>query len=279
MNDIPKRIKKQIARYQPVMTEGVCLHPILVDEYEEFSIARPAIEFLHQSLPVALMNVPILQAYYRMDVESVRDEKYPTGLFSRSVLFLALALRLGEGLQPEERMRMFRPKIDRDNPLKLKSLVFSPDGEEICEITPAAFQRMRPILAAQNGLKLPDDDANPDLVQAEEEIKRQKAPELETSIEVLVGDIAAFSKTDEADIYAWPISKLFARQRAYQRMMDYIICGVGEAQGTKWKKGNPVPSPFFDKSKDGSAAKVPLSEFAGGEALSAVRNGMEQERK
>ena len=279
VDDIPKRIKKQIARYAPVTTEGICLYPIRVDEYDEFVMARPAIEFLRQRLPVALMGIPILQAYYRMDTQSIQDDKYPTGLFSRTLLFLALALRLGEGMTPEERVRMIRPRPDPKDPMKLKSLVFSPDGEEICEITPARFQRLRPILAAQNGITLPDDDANPDLVDADEEIRRRNAPELDISIEALVDRIAALTGTEEAEIYGWPIARLMARRKSFQLVLDYLICGIGETQGTKWKKGNPSPSPFFERIRSESAAKVALSDFAGGEALSAVRSGMEGQMK
>ena len=279
MNDVPKRIQRQILRYEPVTTEGICLYPIRVDEYEEFAIAKPAVEFLHQSLPVALMGMPILQAYYRMDAESIRDDQYPTGLFSRSILFLVLALRRGEGMEAEQRMRLIRPRIDPANPMKLKSLVFSPDGEEICEISPAKFQRLRPILAAQNGLAIPDEDANPELIRAEEELRRKNAPELDGALDTLVSGVAALSGADESEIYGWPIAKLMNRQRSFQRFFDYFICGVGEAQGTKWKKGNPTPSPFFDRKKTGSAAKVSLSEFAGGGAASAVQDGYESQFK
>ena len=170
---------------------------------------------------------------------------------------------------------MMRPKVDRENPMRLVSLVYTPDGEEVCEITPVQFQRMRPILAEQNGLTIPEEDANPELVEAEEVLRRQNAPELEISAETLVSAVAAISGAEEADIYDWPIKKLLNRQRAFQRILDYIICGVGEAQGTQWKRGNPTPSPFFDRKPE-SGAKVALSEFAGGGALTAVRNGFVQ---
>ena len=273
MDDIPKRIKKQIARYQPVETEGLTLYPIIVDEYEEFSFAKSAIEFMHQSLPLSMVNIPLMQAYFLLDRQSISDEKIPTGLLTRSVLFLALALRIGQGLPVEKRIAMFHPRVGENG--KLKSIMFTPDGEEICEITPAMFQRLRPILAAQNGLKIPEEDANPALVEAEEELARQNAPELELSQESLVSSIAALSGVDEKEIYDWPIAKLQNRQRALHRVIDYMICGIGEASGAKWKKGNPVPNPFFDKIS-GSAAKVALGEFAGGAALNAVREGMRQ---
>ena len=276
MSDIPNKYLRQIRRYEPVDTEGFRLYPVLVDEYEEYLLARPAIEFMHQSLPRVVLNMPILQAYYLLDIQSINDEQIPTGLMERAVLFLSLALRIGQGLPVEKRITLFRPKIDSRTG-RLKSLMFTPDGEEICEITPAMFQRMRPILAAQNGIEIPEEDANPELVWAEQERIRQNAPELDASPESLIATVAALSGADEKDIYDWPIAKLLNRQRALSRILDYVICGIGEAQGTKWKKGNPVPSPFFDRAKTESAAKVALEEFAGGAAVNAVRNGVEDQ--
>lgn len=273
MSDIPEKYLKQIRRYEPVDTEGMRFYPILVEEYEEFLLARSAIDFMQQRLPRMMVNMPILQAYYLLDSQSIEDEQIPTGLMARALLFLALSLRLGQGLPVENRIALFRPRISESG--RLKSLLFSPDGEEICEITPAAFQRLRPILAAQNGLEIQPDDANPALVDAEQELAKKKAPELVTEPESLVASVAALSGADEKEIYEWPIAKLLNRQRALHRALDYLICGIGEAQGTKWKKGNPCPNPFFDRKKEGSAAKVALTEFASGAALNAVREGIE----
>lgn len=273
MSDIPEKYLKQIRRYEPVDTEGMRFYPILVEEYEEFLLARSAIDFMQQRLPRMMVNMPILQAYYMLDSQSIEDEQIPTGLMARALLFLALSLRLGQGLPVENRIALFRPRISESG--RLKSLLFSPDGEEICEITPAAFQRLRPILAAQNGLEIQPDDANPALVDAEQELAKKKAPELVTEPESLVASVAALSGADEKEIYEWPIAKLLNRQRAIHRALDYLICGIGEAQGTKWKKGNPCPNPFFDRKKEGSAAKVALTEFASGAALNAVREGIE----
>lgn len=277
MSDIPTKILKQIRRYEPVEMDGLTFYPVLVEEYEEYQIARAAIEFMHQRLPRVFLNVPLLQAYFALDSQSVADEKIPTGLMPRAVLFLALSLRLGKGLPVEKRISLFRPRVDSGG--RLKGLLFSPDGEEICEITPAKFQRLRPILAAQNGLEIPPEDANPELVDTEREIAAKRAPNLDVNPESLIASVAALSGADEKEIYEWPIAKLQNRNRALHRAMDYLICGVGEAQGTKWKNGNPVPNPFFDRKKEGSAAKVALSEFASGAALDAVRDGIENQQQ
>lgn len=275
MSEIPEKHLRSIRKYEPVETEGMILYPVLVEEYEEYLIAKSAIEFMHQSLPRTMLNIPLLQAYYLLDSQSVKDEQLPTGLLARAVLFLALALRLGQHLPVEKRIALFYPMVDAKG--KLKSLRYTPDGEEICEITPAMFQRLRPILAAQNGLTIPEEDANPALVAAERELLSKNAPAMDTNLEALVSSVAALSGVDESKIYDWPIAKLQNRQRALHRALDYLICGIGESQGTKWKKGNPCPSPFFERKKEGSAAKVSLTDFGGGAALNAVREGVENQ--
>lgn len=272
MNDLPRPIQQKINRYEPVETDGITLYPIRVEEYEDFLLAKPALEFLQQSLPVALMSVPILQAYYAMDIESVFDEQAPTGLLGSTLLLLALALRLGEGEEPEKRIRRFRIVPYPNDTKRLRMIAFSTDGEEINTMTPAMFQRWKPIIAAQNGVELLPDDANPELVQAEKDVLRKRSLNLDTNMESLVCGVATLSGAEEADIYSWPILKLQNRQNAIKRAMDYLICGVGESQGTKWKLGNPCPHPFFDRVKEGSLGAIGLDSYLGGAGAEAVRS-------
>lgn len=271
MTDLPKQIAQKVQRYEPVETDGMTLYPIRVEEYEEFMIARPAIDFLQQSLPVALMNMPTLQAYYAIDVESVMDNQPTTGLLGRAMLFLALALRIGVGREPEARARMLRPKPDPRDVKRIKGVYATTDGEDVHLITPAMFQRWKPILAAQNGIELLPDDTNPELTKAEEDALGKNAPEMEASVEMLVASVAAMSGVEETDIYDWPILKLQNRQRSLKRAMDYIICGIAETQGTKWRRGNPNPSPFFDRVRNDSAGAIALGEYLNGAGARAVR--------
>lgn len=272
MNDLPKEIQRKINRYEPVETDGITLYPVRVEEYDEFLLAKPALEFLQQSLPVALMSVPILQAFYAMDLESIRDEQKPTGLLGSSLLLLALAMRMGEGDEPERRIRRFCLIPNPEDQMRLKYIAFTTDGEEMHTITPITFQRWKPILAAQNGVELLPDDVNPELVQAEKDVLLKQSLNLETGMSALVSGVAALSGADEADIYSWPILKLQNRQSALKRAMDYIICGVGEAQGTKWKQGNPCPHPFFDRAREGSAGTIGLDSYLGGAGARVVKS-------
>lgn len=269
--EIPLAHKRAVSRYESIKTEGLTLYPIRVSEYEEFLTARPAIEVVIQSLPVRLISLPLLEAVFRIDYEKMSAGEPMTGLFYRTLLFLALSLRLGEGEKSEDRVRMFRPVVDPSDNMKLKALYFDIDGEEK-KITPVMYHRLRPILAAQNGVELVGENANPDLLEAERDIAAQNGPQLEVSVEGLISSVAALSNIDEGEIYDWPILKLQNRQKALKRALDYVICGVGETQGTKWKGGNPYPHPFYDKVKEDSASLMSLENFAGGRGLEAIKN-------
>ena len=282
MKEIPAKYLKAIRRYQPVEIDGVLLHPVTVDEYEAYNIARPAIEFMQQSLPVAYMSMPLLQAYYAIDIDGIAsggESQLPTGMFARAMLFLALSLHIGEGESPENRIRHFKIRVPHNDGRQLVSLTFTIDGEEFYDITPVKFQRWLPILAAQNGIVLHDETENPELLEADAFLRSKNAPELEINIESLVSGVASLSNAEEADIYGWPILKLYNRQKALNRVLDYVICGIGEAQGTKWKRGNPVPNPFFSRIRNESAAMVSLDDFAGGGAKDAIAaTGASQEQ-
>lgn len=277
MNELPILIKKSIRNYEPVTMDGLILWPIPVREYDDFLAAQPALEVLHQSLPVRLARMPLLSALYRMDYEASLNGEPMTGLFSRALLALALALRLGEGQETAERLARFRISVDRADAAKLTRLHFTDDAGEEKEIVPASYGEMRRVIAAQNGVKLESDIADPDLVQAEKDLAEMNGARLNATVEDLISGVAALTGTDEAEIENWPILKLQRRQISFQRLLDYVICGFGQVNGTTWKGGNPTPSPFFDRAdENGFGAHMALGDFAGGAGERAVANAGQQ---
>lgn len=271
MQDLSPKMAKAVRRFEPIETEGLTLYPICVKDINEFTTARPAIEFMQQSLPVALLSKPLLQAYYQMELDAAANGQPGSGLFYKSILFLLLALRAGEGLTAEKWMELVELEPNESNPMRLKSVLIFVGGE-VKRITPMQFQRLRPILAAQNGIDLVSENANPELVQAERDLAEMNAPKLIYDVKALKATIATVSGADESEMENWPILKLMCRRDAVQRLVGYITCSFAESQGGKWKHGNPYPSPLYDREIDYCGGLIDMSTFAGGAGMRAVQN-------
>lgn len=275
MQDLSPEVARAVRRFEPIETEGLTLYPICVKDIDRFTVARPAIEFMQQSLPVALLSKPLLQAYYTLELDAAVNGQPGGGLFYKSILFLLLALRAGDGLPDEQRMELVNFELKENDPTRLKSVLIFVNGE-VKRITPLQFQRLRPILAAQNGIELLSENANPELVQAERDLAEMNSPKLQYRVETLKATIATFSGADEADMEEWPILKLLLRRDAVQRLVGFIACSFAEAQGAKWKHGNPYPSPLYDREIDYCGGLIDMSTFAGGAGMRAVQNAGNQ---
>lgn len=272
MNDLSYSMVRAIDRYQTIEVEGLHLYPIRVMELDEFMLARPAIEFLQQSLPVTLISKPLLQAFYQMDFDAAAKGEPGTGLFFRSLLFLLLALRAGEGKSAEERLGLVSILPDERNQRKLKSVRIQTGSRTFADITPIQFQRLRPILAAQNGIELVSESANPELVQAEKDLAEMKAPKLRYEAASVKASISLISGISDVEMDEWPVLRFQRQKDAVVRMMGYLNCGMAEAQGAKWPHGNPYPSPLYDREIDYCGGVIDMASFAGGAGMRAVKN-------
>lgn len=275
MYELPASIKKSIRKNKPIEMDGLTFYPILVNEMDEFDEARPAIELMQQSLPVRYAVMPLLQALYALDTDALRETGDATGLFAKAVLFLALSLRLGQGRTRNERMNLFELKPAQNDPANLLALRFLYHGEEIHEITPAQFSRYRSILAAQNGLTIPDETANKDLIEARNDMSAKNAPPLEIDFDTQLSAFASVEHIDEAEVMEWPIRKFMMHFKAVERRMHFMICGIGEMSGTSWKQGNPFPSWCFDR-KQGNPELIAAANFMNGKGLEAIKQQTSQ---
>lgn len=264
--------KKRLAdRYLPISEEGVTLYPIPVDDIEAFCSVRPALEFMHQILPVDLMRIPLLTALYQLELSfQVQDKESKFDLFTKSVLLLALALRLGPGLRDEDRIALCRVEYDPERPLELRALRFRREAGGEIILTPAQYERLRPIIAAQNGAEIPPYDANPQLILAERQISASRMPDLKREIANKISWVAAKSGVDEAEVYKWPILKFERRASVLQLELNYLIYGISQCSGlVKYENGNPCPSPYFERDLDELPAKI-LSSIGNGAAQRAA---------
>lgn len=273
MNEIPLQYREAVDTYEPIDFEGIKLYPITVREYPTFQNARPAIDFLQQSLPVRYLSMPLLSAYYAMDVENHKEGRPSDELFFRAVLFLALALRIGKGEPLEDRIEQFHIVADANDHTILKGIDFYQDGTEK-RITPVLFQRLRPVLAAQNGIQLLSNDANPELVEADRDLAELSGPELDYDFSALLSTLSVLSGTKEKEMYDWPILQMNRNREAWSRILNFLVYGIASANGAKFKGGNPVPSPFFDRLEQDSDALIDMGKFTGGKEVSVSEGGL-----
>lgn len=257
---LSQTIKKACRRYEEIETDGLVLYPVLVEEMETFELARPGIEIVQQSLPVAYAAMPLLAALYRMEYDALQSGETGIGLFPRAVLMLALSLRLGRGLPAEKRTGMFRCKVDPEDMGCLKAVEFTVDGEELHRVTPVQFQRLREIIAEQNGIRLAPPEANPELIEAQRELARMNSVPLSGDLYERISAVSALEHVEETDIDRWPVLKLQEKTRTWQRIVGYAVCAVAEAQGTTWKNGNPYPSLFYEKEDTGNTGLRPMEQ-------------------
>jgi len=278
MNELPFSIKQAIDRYEEVTVDGITLYPIRVKEQYEWLVARQAIEILQQSLPVAMLSKPLLQVYYELDfLPALRGESDKvTGLWGCAMLTLALSLRLGQGLPMEERMLQFNPIIQPDNPQRLVAVRTALNGgEKTIDITPVQFQRLRPIIAAQNGVKLESDEANPDLVKAERVIAEMNGANLRIDFNDKLAFVAGKLHKRKAELYEWAIKEVEDYDAVFTRELYFMVNGIGGAFGGFGKGGNPVPHPYYERV-DKASAHMALRDFANGAGERAVANAGQQ---
>ena len=176
-----------------------------------------------------------------------------------------------DGATMDARLRTVHIEAHPSDARRIKALHFRISDAQTVSITPIQFQRLRPIIAAQNGIEIPAEDANPEIIDAERTIAEQQGKGLDFSLNSVVCGVAALTNAEEDDIYEWPLLKLNRRAESLSRVLDYLVCGIGQCSGmVKWKGGNPVPNPWYARKRGFSGAIVPLDSFAGGAASAAV---------
>ena len=252
MKELPISIQEKLERYQPIKKGGYTLYPVRVADYRRFSVARPALEFAQQSLPVALLSVPLLDAFYKLELQNHSENREPSGFFASAVTALELALRLGDGEEADGGEEIRALPIPGKTNDTLKEILFLRGQEQIASVTPQKFQSLRPIIAAQNGIQIPDEEANPEILEMERLMEQNERANLEPKMWEKIVYVSQGSGIQEEEIYDWPLLKLERHAAILQRTTDYLAAQLAALSGmVKFKDGNPVPSPYFGRQKSG----------------------------
>lgn len=210
----------------PEEWNGLTVYPVQMKDYPHFLAARECISASQQTWPVPWCTVKYLDGLIGM------------GMLSRLALLLKLVLRLPDEL----------PVYPRIKEEKIVSLLVV-QGERQAEITPKNFPSLRELIARQNGIELPDETDNAELVEAKRYLSQQGAVPLKADMESLIYSVAVAAKTDPEDILNWTVRRFQATERALDRSIGHLVASLTLAAGGKFKNGNPYPSWKFDREE------------------------------
>lgn len=252
--------KLKVRKGEPITECGLTFYPIMMDYYEEFNQYKDAIILRQATLPVKYLSMDYLSALFALDFDAIREKKHNTGLFYRAMAMLCLSLRIGFDIE------ILNKNISvavENNRIVLKQIAITQDTKT-ATITPQDFSfKIRKLIAEQNGLELPDESENVDLVKSNEQLKdlKNKAKQLNVNLDDLIASIAYQSRISESEIYEWSIREFENRRKAIDRDKRFMLCGQGEMSGmVQFKNGNPSPSWYYDVL-DNSLGTMAVSEL------------------
>lgn len=222
----------------PEEWNGLTVYPVQMKDYPHFLAARECISASQQTWPVPWCTVKYLDGLIGM------------GMLSRLALLLKLVLRLPDELP-------VYPQVKGE---KIVALLVV-QGDQQAEITPKNFPSLRELIARQNGIELPDEMANVELLQARQDLSRAGTP-LKASLEDLICSVALKANASPEEIAEWTVRRFQAAERAIDRSDGHWMASITIAAGGKFKGGNPYPSWKFDR-EEGLMGVEPLSALSG----------------
>lgn len=262
MPTLQKKDRKLLVRTnQPIEYKGMLFYPLTMQYYEEFAILKNSLTIRLSTLPVKYMSRDYLSALFSLELDNKLATGQALGIVEGLLRFLYRALR-----------------VDYDPIKATEQIVLSTKGQEIViehitvwqegkehQIKPIDFSfGIRKILADQNGIDLPREDENPELIKSYEQKKALTSSNVELNInnDDLIASVAYNSHVREMEIYQeWTIREFEFRRRAIDRDKKYLMYGQAEMSGmVTFKKGNPVPSWTYDVI-DNALGTMSMSEL------------------
>ena len=246
LQNFTKNRRTIIRRGEPITESELTFYPITMDYYDVFIQCKNALILRQASLPVRYLSMDYLSALFTLEIDELKSGKEPSQVFLKVMTLLHLSLRIG--LNVEELYKNIEVSIEKDK-IRLKHILIK-QNEKIVKFTPLDFStRFRQIIAEQNGLELPDEAANIDLVRDNEKLKElnNKGKSLNVNLDDLIASVAYQSKVSEKEIMTWTVREFENRKKAIDRDKRFMLCGQAEMSGmVSFKNGNPAPSWQFD---------------------------------
>lgn len=253
-----RKKRECIVKGLPIRECGLDFFPITMEHYEDFIQCKEAMVIRQSTLPVRYVSMDYLSAIFALEVDALRESG---GHFSGGGLFAKLMQLLGMSLRIDITSEMLNENIyyiNENDRISIEKMVFTQtdaEGKErTAEITPFQFStQIRPLIALQNRIELPDESENTELLEAYEEKKALESGHISVNpdIEDMKSTVAYLSGVTDREILSWTIRDFENRRRAIDRVEKHRAYRQAELGGmVSFKNGNPYPSLFFDPVDD-----------------------------
>lgn len=254
--------KARIRKGQPIEALGLQFYPIRMTDYEEFLECKNALAIRMTSLAkqsIDYLSMPFISAIWACEYDTAVTTGQAIGLFERVIKLLYLSLRLGY-----DREKAFGSiYTEHNNPRILAHIEVEQTEGETVKISPLDFSTIiRPLIAEQNGIELPDESENPDIIETENEMNNEEQSKLKFDLDNLISAVAYLSHIDESALDEWTVLAFERRNKAIMRDKNYTLYGQAELGGmVSFKSGNPYPSWCFDRADNLTNALISLDEM------------------
>lgn len=260
LQKIQRDRRGSIRRGEPIRECGLDIFPITMDHYDDFVVCKDALTLRLSSLPARYAAMDYLSAVFAMEMDAIKDGEKASGLFWRLMQLLGLSLRTDFSRPGALNDAVFYKTREKNGGVEVSidrihlAQIDAEGNEREADITPFQFSaQLRPLIAAQNQIVLPDESENSDLVEAYEKKKeiQKKGPALDTDLDTLVSSVAYLSGVSDREIMAWNVRDFENRRRAIERDKHFMLYAQAEMSGmVTFKHGNPYPSWAFDAVDD-----------------------------
>ena len=269
MGQFSKMDRKSLVRQgKPVECLGLTFYPIKMYHYDDFLASKDALVLRLGTLPVKYAIKDYLNAIFSLEYDAVQGNGVGIGLFNRAISLLLMSLRIDVNLKEFIGKQVFIRQVG-ENDFEIDHIVVIQNNIRV-EITPQDFSsQIRPLIAEQNGLELPNESDNAELVKAQEELTElnNSTKRLKQSTTSLIASVAYNSKVSEREIDEWTVREFENRRSAIERDKRYTLYSQAElSEMVSFKNGNPFPSWCYDTIDDtmGTMALSSLGNAIGG---------------
>lgn len=259
-----------IRRGEPVSELGLTFYPIKMSQYEQFLSCKEALTLRQSTLPAKYAGLLYMDALFKLDFDAMLGNHPVSGLFHRLLTFLLMSLGIDTDTKSFVENGNLLVKVDKHGRETIAVKV--KQGDITVEISSKDFTTtVLPLIAAQNGVELPDETENAEIVRAAEEEQGLKEGQsrykVKRDIDALISSVAYLSHVCETEIWQWTVREFENRRKAIQRDKMYMLYAQAEMSGfVTLKNGNPFPSWCFDTydKEEGATSLQSLHEQLGG---------------